>query len=140
MKIVINTRHGGFGLSHAAAMLYLERKGLRCWLGEKDSLLRYTYWLVPPEERVEVPSGKAWYALPEEERIRLNTAYAKQVFYPRDVERNDPVLVQIVEELGEKADGRFASLSVVDIPDDVQWRIEEYDGSEWVAEDHRTWR
>jgi hypothetical protein len=28
----------------------------------------------------------------------------------------------------------------VDIPDDVKWEIEEYDGNEWVAEVHRTWR
>jgi hypothetical protein len=28
----------------------------------------------------------------------------------------------------------------VDIPLDIQWTIEEYDGDEWVAEVHRTWR
>jgi hypothetical protein len=27
----------------------------------------------------------------------------------------------------------------VDIPDDVKWQIEEYDGNEWIAESHRTW-
>ena len=26
------------------------------------------------------------------------------------------------------------------IPDDVEWYVEEYDGIEWVAEVHRTWR
>lgn len=26
-----------------------------------------------------------------------------------------------------------------EVPDDVQWQIEEYDGREWVAETHRTW-
>jgi hypothetical protein len=29
---------------------------------------------------------------------------------------------------------------VVTIPDDVAWTIEEYDGNEWVAEVHRTWK
>ena len=28
----------------------------------------------------------------------------------------------------------------VEIPDDVEWQIEEYDGSEWIAEKHRIWR
>jgi len=56
-----------------------------------------------------------------------------------EIERNDPVLVQVVEEMGESAKGAFARLKIVDIPDDVQWGIEEYDGSEWVAEIHRTW-
>jgi hypothetical protein len=49
------------------------------------------------------------------------------------------VLIQVVEELGEKASGRFADLKVVEIPDDVEWQIDEYDGLEWVSERHRTW-
>jgi hypothetical protein len=28
----------------------------------------------------------------------------------------------------------------VEIPGDVSWHIGEYDGVEWVAEDHRTWK
>ena len=58
-----------------------------------------------------------------------------------DIEdRTDAALVQVVEELGELANGPHAELKVVEIPDDVKWQIEEYDGSEWVAEQHRTWR
>lgn len=30
-------------------------------------------------------------------------------------------------------------LILEDIPDDVEWEIEEYDGLEWVSEKHRTW-
>jgi hypothetical protein len=56
-----------------------------------------------------------------------------------DIKRNNPILVEIVEQLGEAADGRYAELKVVEIPDDVQWQIEEYDGNEWVAEKHRKW-
>lgn len=44
-----------------------------------------------------------------------------------------------MEQLGEAADGDYAELKVVEIPDDVQWIVEEYDGAEWVAEKHRTW-
>jgi hypothetical protein len=55
------------------------------------------------------------------------------------IPRDDPILVSIVEELGEDAWGQFAKLKVVDIPDDVEWHIGEYDGIEWVAENHRTW-
>lgn len=56
-----------------------------------------------------------------------------------DVDRDDPYLVQIVEEMGEAADGDFAKLMVVEIPADVNWEIDEYDGIEHVAEVHRTW-
>ena len=30
-------------------------------------------------------------------------------------------------------------LKVVEIPDGVDWEIEEYDGEEWVSEKHRVW-
>ena len=32
-----------------------------------------------------------------------------------------------------------ANLKMVEIPDDVEWEIADYDGKEWVAEKHRTW-
>jgi hypothetical protein len=56
------------------------------------------------------------------------------------IKRDDPILVEVVEQLGEDASDRFANLKVVEIPDDVQWGIEEYDGNEWIAEKHRTWK
>jgi len=59
--------------------------------------------------------------------------------YEDDIKRNDPILIEIVGQLGEAANGGFAKLKVVQIPDDVQWQIEEYDGVEWVAEKHRIW-
>jgi hypothetical protein len=59
--------------------------------------------------------------------------------YEYDIKRNDHILVEIVEQLGEAANGDFAELKVVEIPDDVQWQIEECNGNEWVAEKHRTW-
>jgi len=49
------------------------------------------------------------------------------------------VQVEVVEELGIKANGFCSELKIVEIPDDVEWIIEEYDGKEWVAEDHRRW-
>jgi len=54
-------------------------------------------------------------------------------------DRDDPILIQLVEQLGEKVNGQFAKLRVVEIPEDVNWQINEYDGNEWIAEVHRTW-
>jgi hypothetical protein len=42
--------------------------------------------------------------------------------------------------MGDNANGGFANLRVVKIPGNVEWTIDEYDGLEWVAEKHRTWR
>ena len=56
-----------------------------------------------------------------------------------EIERNNPKLVECVEKLGEEANDMCAELKVVEIPDDVNWEIGEYDGLEWVEEVHRRW-
>jgi len=56
-----------------------------------------------------------------------------------DIDRADPVLIQVVKELGKEAVGNYADLKIVEIPEDVDWYIHEYDGMEHVAERHRTW-
>ncbi len=58
-------------------------------------------------------------------------------WYYWDIDRTCPVLVSMVE--AGKVDGDYAELKVVEIPDDVNWFIHEYDGIEHVAERHRTW-
>ena len=93
-RIVINTKHGGFGLSEQASRLFAQRTG-----------------------------------------IAYDQAWADKL-----IARDDPVLVAIVRELGVDADTRYAKLKIVEVPYEVEWQIEEYDGVEWVAEKHRTWR
>lgn len=53
--------------------------------------------------------------------------------------RSDPLLVQVVEEMGKGANGQSADLKVVEIPDDVSFTISDYDGYETIHETHRTW-
>ena len=43
-----------------------------------------------------------------------------------DPPRDHPLLIQVIEELGLEANGPHATLKVVEIPDDVEWAIEEY--------------
>ena len=144
MKVVINDCHGGFGLSHEAVERYLELKLIKVYpepdrFGLREFGIRY--WLVEPgDQRVADVTAEGWSEMTLEERRLYNEQCSAQVFYDRDVPRDDPFLVQAVEEIGELANGHFARLKIVEIPDDVEWYIEEYDGLEWVAERHRTWR
>ena len=59
--------------------------------------------------------------------------------YVWDIKRDDPDLIEVIEELGPMSYGDCAELKIVEIPDNVEWEIEEYDGTEWVSEVHRTW-
>lgn len=65
---------------------------------------------------------------------------SEEEFTYLEIERDDPYLVKIVNEMGEKANDYCSKLKVVEIPADVNWIIQEYDGIEWIAEKHRTWR
>ena len=59
--------------------------------------------------------------------------------YSRDDKRTDPKLVECVETLGAESGGKYGSLKVVEIPDDIEWEIHNYDGKESVVEKHRVW-
>lgn len=139
-KIVTNKCYGGFDLSREAVLRYAEIKGLTLYPDEDKefaSILGPTYWLVPTEDRPEPQDN--WYQWTMEKRRESNEAHDKAQLTPRDIPRDESALVQVIEELGDAASGKFAKLRVVEIPDDVEWQIEEYDGLEWVAEKHRTW-
>ena len=60
-------------------------------------------------------------------------------FWIWEIPRDCPHLVAMVEEGGTDIGARYSYLKVVEIPDGVDWQIEEYDGKEWIAEKHRTW-
>jgi hypothetical protein len=57
----------------------------------------------------------------------------------KDIPRDDPILISLIQELGKVSWGDHARLKIVRIPADVNWQIDDYDGFEWVSERHRTW-
>lgn len=69
--------------------------------------------------------------------------YSWHPYEEADLPRHHPLLIECVEALGgehrEGASGPCAALKIVEIPDGVDYEIEEYDGSEWIAEKHRKW-
>ena len=66
--------------------------------------------------------------------LRLNNVNTENT-----IERDNPFLIQVVENLEEKANNQYSNLRIVEIPDGVEWEISEYDGMEYVAEKHRKW-
>jgi len=52
--------------------------------------------------------------------------------YLASEDRENPYLIQAIEELGEVSWGRFSKLRIVSIPDNTPYEISEYDGMESV--------
>jgi hypothetical protein len=53
--------------------------------------------------------------------------------------RCDVDLVKVVETLGKSANSSRSTLKIIEIPDDVEFKIEEFEGIEWIVEIHRIW-
>lgn len=100
-KIAYNACFGGFSLSEAAIVRYLEIKGI-------EPVKKKDRW------------GGTYH--------EVNGEY----FSDRDIARNDPALIQVIEEMGSAANGSCANLRIADIPAGTLYRIDEYDGSESV--------
>ena len=113
MKIVINSDYGGFSLSDEAILEYGRLKGLNLVKDENTSWNLSIFY--------------------------KDSIAEENYFEDRVIPRNDPALIEVVEKLGEAANGFAANLKIVEIPEDVDWCIEENDGREWVSEKHRTW-
>lgn len=137
-EVVINKCYGGFGLSDKAYKRYAEIKGITIY-PEMSKYGFMNYYTVRAHERAPVLDASQFGALSMEERQAYNKRCASERIYDRDIPRDDAALVQTVHELGEEASGRFASLKIVRIPDDIEWEIDEYDGLEHVAQVHETW-
>ena len=132
-KVVYNAKFGGFGLSREACERYWEIKGQQVWIEQNEqfkSFDMFTVWLVPPEKRLTKP--EPWYSAPVEERVAFNKQYSEQTWSGDDVARHDPILVQVVEELGDKANGSCARLAIDEVSG--PYKIDEYDGLETVVE------
>jgi hypothetical protein len=128
-KICLNIAFGGFGLSSKAVMRYSELKGITLY--ERERPFGNDYYLIEPEEYDKIHI--------EDRKRRCYKKSNELYFSVDDIERDDPILIQVVEELGEESWGRFAELKIVEIPSDTSWQIEEYDGLEHIAECHRRW-
>lgn len=138
-KIVINACHGGFGLSPKAMKEYYRRKGIIIYRYSQtlDELTNHIYHNVPDDTEKCFCDHYATIDKPHLTGTELNNHYIKSSSY--DIERDDPHLISIIEELGSDANDQFAELKIVEIPDDVEWEIDEYDGWETIHEKHRSW-
>lgn len=59
--------------------------------------------------------------------------------YSQENERTDLRLVECVEKLGKRANGKYAKLVIVEIPADLDYVIDDYDGIETLHQRVQEW-
>jgi hypothetical protein len=104
-KIVINACYGGFGVSQKGMERYAELKG---WTFKVPVKAFYTSYVI--------------------------NATGDEIS-DSEISRTDPVLVQVVEELGDEANGMCSKLKIVELEKGTLYRIKEYDGFEDIVTD-----
>lgn len=154
MKIVINNCFGGFSLSPKAIRRLAELNDRECYFftsegpsGQPDfsknfpieeskiSGIFFNAFDIPNPDKIMGKSKKDKDGTFES----FNEVYDKHNLTSRPEDRTDLKLIQVVEELGDEANGQCARLRIVEIPDGTQWEIDEYDGNEHVEEVHQKW-
>lgn len=140
MKLVINREFGGFGLSDKAVEYWARLSGKTLYKHKDGSFYGSIFTTIPEQDYKELEAIVADEAAEPKTKLAAKIMRDSTFFWPRDIPRDDLKLVEVVEILGSEANGFSASLKVVEIPDDIVWDLMEYDGIEWIAERHRTWR
>lgn len=135
MKVVINRGYGELELSNEAIRYYADLADIDLYYTD-DPTNRHVdqHYLI---------------SLPELDKLFLQSpnieSYLEEVrkvqFDLNSIERTDPRLIHVIEELGQKASIRTSEIVVVEIPDKIKFKIiVNEDGAEEIHEDHRVWK
>jgi len=131
MRVAINKCYGGFSLSPRAVKRLAELRGLPCYFFSVGDAVH------KPITMEEAEKAFVWFACSVPDTLASREATDIDI---RPENRSDPLLLQVIDELGEAANGPYAKIAIVEIPDNVEYEIKDYEGGkEQVAEKHRVW-
>ena len=104
--VVLNNDYGGYGLSDILVREYLTRKEIPFQEQESgNEYLQNAFFIIEDGEE-------------------------KRYYGNWSINREDPLLAELVRQLGEGANGPSAELAVKELEDGIHYRIDEYDGWE----------
>lgn len=131
MKVAINKCYGGFSVSHEVAVklkekghpIRLEGEMYRDGSGPVQRFLsnKMSYYL-DNEDFISVPDCGNLYVVADGWHSH----------------RAHPDLIEAIES-SKDPNGHSSDIRIVEIPDDIEWEIDEYDGVETIREKHRRW-
>ena len=134
-KVILNKCFGGFDVSKKGYELYAKKKGLSLYWYENIDFKSNTYEKDTNDNLFKTCFTKDF----GDEAIISNENYEKYSLYLRDDYREDATLIEVVEELKGEASGRLGDLKIVEIPDNLEYEMDEYDGIETLHQKVETW-
>lgn len=141
-KIILNKCFGCFGASYLAHKLYAKKKY------NIDEIFTYE-WSKNGYSKICLDTNDrrslfGFYSIKDfgdfiahEDRDKIKDS----ILFLDDEYREDSIFIEVVEELGEKANTRYSDLKIVEIPDDVaeNYVVDDYDGIETLHRRVQEW-
>jgi hypothetical protein len=136
IKIAINCCHGGYSLSPEGILECYKRGMKNIAIPVHD----YFFSGNPSEKEIKKQIKKA---LADWKKYKPGDCSYLTVFSPdekfvldlRPEDRTDPILISVLEEMGDAASGWLAELKIVKWPSELPWKLHDYDGFESVEID-----
>lgn len=146
-KVILNKCYGYFSVSGVGYAKYCEKIGKPCFMYKMSfdqDLDKVTYTKKNIyEDRVGI------FDIFLTKYIGDVTTRPNSLIHDKDIQdaiidldsdhREDPILIEVVEELGEDANDWCSQLKVVEIPDDLDYVIDNNDGIETLHQRVQTW-
>lgn len=141
-KVILNKCFGGFDVSVKGYQLYAKKKGRELFVYKAKDFNSFTRNMVydfvenlKDEHSISYTYTTKNYGKGKNIELPDNA----ELLYLNSEYRTDKDLIEVVEELGAEASGRFGNLKVVEIPDDLDYVIDEYDGIETLHARVQEW-
>ena len=143
-KVILNKSYGGFDVSKEVYKEYAKRLNLDLFAYEIDFVHNADstrVYYVRKDFDICLDTFAKYTTKDLGDRVLASKLDDNFVLNLDETHREDELLIQIVEELGDKADGKFGCLKVVEIPDDVaeDYVIDDYDGIETLHKRVQEW-
>lgn len=143
MKVAYNGCYGGFSLSPIAETQYRAKKGISItWYEGVGDYPYAEYQKIDVEKVKRGGSIFRFVASNKDLGDKVDKIPDENYFYESwygEKYRSDPDLIEVIESLGDKANGECAKLYIKEIPDGAQFEITEYDGIEDVVPPRQSW-
>ena len=137
-KVILNKCYGMFQVSPRGYSLYAKKIGkqINCYRGSHDSENGLVYVKESLDDFIKGMPTLFYFYSTMNYGDEVTCSTCKNSFEGclilDEEHRFDPILIEVVEELGDDANGIGSELKVVEIPDDVaeDYVIDNYDGFE----------